>query len=114
MPKYTDARLPEHALAEINEAKGEARSALIRWWESWADVGDARQAERAAFSELASAQLAYGECRAVLQAKHPGQSLPPGACDCGNHARRIDRAQKEREKHLTAIDRAIGKHKVGG
>ena len=114
MPTHVDARLPAHAIAEIDKAKGKQKAALVRWWESWADVGDAKQAERAAFAEVVDTQVGYAECRARLVARHPGQSQPPGACDCGKHAAAMSKAQRERVKAVTAIERAIVKHKAGG
>lgn len=113
MPTHDDARFPAHAIAEIDAAKGKEKAALVRWWESWADIGDAKKTERAAFAEVVDTQLAYANCRAKLQAKHPGVSLPPGACDCGKHATAMSKAQRERVKAVTAIDRAITKHKAG-
>lgn len=114
MPKLDEARFPAHAIAEIEAAKGKDKAALLQWWESWASIGDAKRAERKAFQAVVDAQLAFAECRAKLRANHPGKSLPPEACDCGKHFRPAVKAQQEREKALTAIDRAVTKHKAGG
>ena len=113
MPTHEDARFPAHAIDEINAAKGKEKAALVRWWESWADVGSAKQTEREAFAEVVATQLAYAECRAKLQSKQPGKGLPPGACACGKHATAVSKAQRERVKAVTVIERAIVKHKAG-
>lgn len=113
MPTHNDDRLPAHAIEEIDAAKGKEKAALIAWWESWAAVGDAKQVERAAFAQVVAEQEGYAECRAKLQAKRPAQSLPPGACDCGKHATLLSKAQRDRVKAVTAVERAIVKHKAG-
>lgn len=114
MPTLDETRLPQHAIEEIEAAKGKERAALAKWWESWASVGDAKTAEREAFAAVVDAQMEYATCRAVLQAKTPGRSLPPGACDCGRHHAAVVKTQKEREKAKTAIDRATRTFKAGG
>lgn len=113
MPTHKDPRLPAHAIAEIDAAKGKDKKGLIAWWESWAAVGDAKAAERAAFAEVVEQQVEFAACRGRLQAKHPGKSLPPDACDCGKHATALSRAQRERVKAVTTIERSIVKHKAG-
>lgn len=113
MPTHKDARLPAHAIDEINAAKGKEKAAQIVWWESWASVGDAKAAERQAFAEVVEAQVAFAACRGVLQAKNPGQALPPDACDCGRHAAAVSKTQRDRVKAVTAIERSIVKHKAG-
>lgn len=112
MPTHKDARLPAHAIAEINEAKGKEKAAQIAWWESWASVGDAKAAERQAFAEVVESQLAFAACRSVLQAKHPGQSLSPSACDCDKHYSPALKAQQARVKAVTEVERSILKHKA--
>lgn len=114
MPKHDDARLPAHAIAEINEATGKRRAELVGFWEGWANVGDAKTAEREAFAEVVATQLAYAECRAGARRQLGQGPPPPGECACGKHAAPAVKAQREREKALAGVDRAISKHKAGG
>lgn len=48
--------LPEHAVAEIAAAKGAEKATLRRFWESWAKIGDAKEARREAFERLVDAE----------------------------------------------------------
>ena len=109
MPK-TDERLPAHAIAEINAAKGKTRHELERFWAAWADVGDAKSCFRQAVLALVDAEYAFAGCRAEL-ARLEQRPVGPRECLCGKHAAAIDRAYAEREAARSAVDDAIAAFK---
>lgn len=108
-----EPRLPEHAVAEISEAKGARKAELAQFWDRWLAVGEAKTTERAAFAALVEAQQALAECHLNAVRRKPGMTLAADECGCGKHAKPVVASLKERERAKAAIPRAEQAFKGG-